>query len=101
MTNLSQGQALQRRIRLQYTCSKFRGLSRWLGQELKECKHILTLAKGESIVAGLAAAALATDDVGSADTLPSQGAACRAGGTCAVAVTWQGSIVVESHQGPH
>lgn len=98
MTSLSQVQALQRKARLQHICSKFRGLSRWSGQELKECKHVLTLAKWESIVAGLAPAALATDDVGSAHTLPSPGAACRARGTCAVATTWQGSVVVESHQ---
>lgn len=74
------------------------GLNRWLVQELKACRHTLTLAKWESIVAGLASAAPATDDVGSAKTLPSQGAARRAGGTRAVAVTGQGSIVVESHQ---
>lgn len=98
MTSLPQDQALQRKVRLPYICSKFRGLSRWLGQEVKERKHVLTLAKGESIVASLASGALATDDVGSADTLPSQGVARRARGTHAVAITWQGSVVVESHQ---
>jgi len=67
------------------------------GQVLNKPEHVLTLAERESIVASLAPAALPTNDVRSADTLSSQGAASRARGTCAVAITWQGSVVVESH----
>lgn len=65
---------------------------------LSKSEHVLTLAEGESVVASLASAALTTDDMRSANTLPSQGAASRARGTCAMAITWQGSVVVESHQ---
>lgn len=64
---------------------------------LNKSEHVLTLAEWESIVASLASAALTTDDVRSANTLSSQGAASRARGTCAMAITRQGSVVVESH----
>lgn len=64
---------------------------------LNKSKHVLTLAEWESIVATSASAALTTDDIRSANTLSSQGAASRACGTCTMAITWQGSVVVESH----
>lgn len=97
-TSLSYDQSLWRKVRLQYLCSEIAELNKRLGQTLNNSEYVLTLAERESIVASLASAALTTDDIRPANTLSSQGAAGRARGTPTVAITWQSSVVVESHQ---